>query len=100
MGAAELLRGNREAAISWCMKSLATFNEWLFTYITLAAAYVDLNRMDDARAMVQRIRELNPTLTMKNIEENVAKVNAFGDAVIPVEEGGNARNASVIGCDR
>jgi hypothetical protein len=82
------------------MKSLATFNEWLFTYITLAAAYVDLNRMDDARAMVQRIRELNPTLTMKNIEENVAKVNAFGDAVIPVEEGGNARNASVIGCDR
>jgi hypothetical protein len=83
IGASELQRGNSEAAIAWCLKSLATFNEWLFTCITLVAAYANLDRMDEARAMLARVRELNPHLTMKIIEDNVAREDAYADAVSP-----------------
>ncbi|MEO6013233.1 MAG: winged helix-turn-helix domain-containing protein [Devosia sp.] len=83
IGAAELQRGNNEEAIGWCLKSLATFNDWLFTYITLVAAYVNLDRMDEARSALQRVRELHPTLTMRAIEDDVAQQDGFADAVIP-----------------
>ncbi|HEY0034935.1 MAG TPA: winged helix-turn-helix domain-containing protein [Devosia sp.] len=83
IGAAELMRGNNEAAVDWCFKSLATFNDWLFTYITLVAAYYNLGRMDEARAMLRRVRELSPNLTMKTVEDNVAQYDAYADAVIP-----------------
>jgi pentatricopeptide repeat protein len=83
IGAAELMRGNNEAAVDWCLKSLATFNDWLFTYITLVAAYCNLGRMDDARMMLRRVRELSPNLTMQTVEDNVARYDAYADAVIP-----------------
>ena len=84
MGAAEMMRGNYEAAIEWCRKSLATFNDWQFTYLTLATCYEKLGRMDEATAMVRRIRELNPRLTMEAIEEGVDRCDdAYGVAVIP-----------------
>jgi TolB-like protein len=83
MGGCELLRGNYEAAIEWCLKSLATFNEWLFTYITLATAYAALNRIEEATAIVRRVRELSPGLTIKVIEHGAAREDAFADAVIP-----------------
>lgn len=83
MGGSELIRGNNEAAIAWCLRSLATFNDWLMTYITLVAAYANLDRMDEARAMLRRLRELNPNLTMTNLRDNAARVDAFADAVIP-----------------
>jgi pentatricopeptide repeat protein len=83
MGASEMLRGNYEAAIEWCLKSLATFNDWLFTYITLVACYVHLDRMDEAKAMLRRVRELSPNLTIKVIEDGAAREDAFAHAVIP-----------------
>ena len=83
MGGTELERGNYEAAIEWSMKSLATFNDWIFTYITLASAYAYLDRMDEARAMLQRVRELSPQLTIKLIEDGRAVRDAFADAVVP-----------------
>lgn len=83
MGGSELERGNYEAAIEWSLKSLATFNDWLFTYITLTAAYAFLDRMEEARAMLQRVREISPQLTIKVIEDGRAIDDAFADAVIP-----------------
>ncbi|MBU1336463.1 MAG: winged helix-turn-helix domain-containing protein [Alphaproteobacteria bacterium] len=83
IGSAELLRGNNEAAIEWCLRSLATFNDWMFTHITLVAAYGNLDRMEEAQTALKRVRELNPNLTMKIIEDNVAKIDAYADAVIP-----------------
>ena len=84
MGAAEMMRGNYETAIQWCRKSLATFNDWSFTYITLAACYERLGRLDEARAMVRRLRELNPSLTLAVLEEGVDRCDdAYGLAVIP-----------------
>src|SRR5262249_17787933 len=83
MGGTELERGNYEAAIAWSLKSLATFNDWLFTYITLTAAYAYLDRMDQAQAMLRRVRELSPHLTIKIIEDGRAIQDSFADAVIP-----------------
>lgn len=84
MGSAELLRGNYEAAIEWCLKSLATFNDWLFTYMTLATSYAALDRMDEASAMVRRIRQLNPDLTIASFLEGAAPCyDAYGLVVIP-----------------
>ena len=40
------------------MKSLATFNDWPFTYRTLAAGYAYLGCMDDAAAAIRRLREI------------------------------------------
>lgn len=28
IGAAEMMRGNLETAVQWCLRSLTTFNEW------------------------------------------------------------------------
>jgi adenylate cyclase len=84
LGAAEMLRGNYEAAVEWCLKSLSTFNDWLFTYITLVTCYVRLGRMEQAAAMMRRVRELSPALTIAAIEEGISPCDdAFGLAVIP-----------------
>ena len=83
MGGTELERGNYEAAIEWSLKSLATFNGWLYTYITLAASYAMLDRMEDARAALKRVRELSPHLTIKLIEDGKAVKDAFAESVIP-----------------
>lgn len=84
MGGAEMMRGNYEAAIEWCLKSLATFHDWLFTYITLAVAYAQLDRMDEARAMVRRVRELSPNLTIKVIEDGAdPEEDQYAMAVLP-----------------
>jgi adenylate cyclase len=83
IGGAELVLGHNEAAIEWCLKSLATFNDYLFTYITLVAAYANLDRMEEARAMLRRVRELSPNLTLQIIEDGRAVEDTFADAVIP-----------------
>jgi len=83
MGGTELERGNYKAAIEWSLKSLATFNDWLYTYITLAAAYASLDQMDEARAALKRVRELSPQLTIRVITDGRAVKDAFADAVIP-----------------
>lgn len=84
MGAAEMMRGNYRTAIDWCRKSLATFNDWSFTYITLAASHEKLGEIEQAQAMVRRLRELNPTLTLAVLEEGVDRCDdAYGLAVIP-----------------
>jgi hypothetical protein len=52
--------------------------------MTLATCYDRLGQMDDARAMVRRLRELNPTLTLAALEEGVDRCDdAYGLAVIP-----------------
>jgi TolB-like protein/Flp pilus assembly protein TadD len=83
MGAAEMIRGNYEAAIGWCEKALATFNDWLYSYITLATCYANLGRMDEAAAMVRRIRELSPSLTVQRIVNGADPKDRYAMTVIP-----------------
>lgn len=60
----EVLEGNFEQAVALCQQSLATFNEWPFTYVTLAAAYAYLGRDQEARSTVDRLLELTPGMTI------------------------------------
>ena len=78
-----LVLGNNEAAIEWALKSLATFNDLLFTYIALTAAYTNLGRMDEAAPMLCKVRELSPHLTLQLIADGAAREDAFAWAVIP-----------------
>jgi tetratricopeptide (TPR) repeat protein len=85
MGAAELLRGNYDAAIDWCLKSLAVYSDWIFPHYTLTACYVLLGRLDEARATVRRIRDLNPALTLASFRDGIDPCDdAYGDMVIPM----------------
>ena len=81
LGCSYFCLGNYEAAIEWCLKSLGTFNDLIFSYICLACSYAALDRLEDARTMVVHVRELNPTLSIKLIEDGVQ--DPFAVAVIP-----------------
>lgn len=83
IAASELILGNNEAAIEWALKSLATFNDLLFTYVALTAAYANLDRMDEARTALRKVRELNPDLTIEVIVDGAAREDSFADAVVP-----------------
>lgn len=82
-GAVEMIRGNFEIAVDWCLKSLATFNEWSFTYITLATCYANMGRKDEAAAVINRLRQLNPSLTIDRIVDGVDPQDPYARAVIP-----------------
>jgi len=60
----EVVDDNSERAVALCEQSIATFNEWPFTYMTLAAAYAYLGRAEEARSAVERLLELIPGLTV------------------------------------
>jgi TolB-like protein len=83
MASSELVMGNNEAAIYWALKTLSTFNEYLYVYITLVAAYANLDRMDEARAMLRKVREISPHLTLKLIEDGVGEEDTFSAATLP-----------------
>jgi tetratricopeptide (TPR) repeat protein len=84
IGASHFLLGHYDAAIEWSLKSLATFNDLIFTYITLTCCYAALERMDEARAALRRVRALNPALTIKAIADGAAGgEDAFAFGVIP-----------------
>ncbi len=78
-----MVRGNSEAAIGWARKSLATFNDSFLTYIVLTAAYANLDRMDEARESLRRVRELNPHLTIKVILDGVRHRDIFVETTVP-----------------
>jgi TolB-like protein/tetratricopeptide (TPR) repeat protein len=63
----EFMRGKDEAAIEWAQRSLATFNDWLFTYEVLAAANARLGRLQEAAAAVDRYRALAPRATIEQL---------------------------------
>lgn len=82
MGSMELMRGNPEAAVELGRRVLSTFNDWLFTYILLTAAYAALDRMDEAHAMLGKLLELNPRLSVRLLEGNLASDHAFADVAM------------------
>jgi len=67
IGMAELLKGNFESAINWCLRSLATFNEWPMTYWALVPSYAHLDRMDEARAALGKLLAIVPGTTVASI---------------------------------
>lgn len=84
IGTSYFVLGKYEAAVEWCLKSLSTFNDLIYTYIGLACAYAALDRMGEAQQALRRARELSPQLTIKLIEDGAAgKEDPFAFAIIP-----------------
>jgi TolB-like protein len=83
MASSKLVAGDNEQAIHWALKTLSTFNEYLYVYITLCVAYANLDRMEESRAMLRKVRELSPHLTLKLIEDGAAREDSFVRATVP-----------------
>ena len=80
----EVLRGNYEAGVEWCLKSLATFNDWPQTYRVLAAGYAHLGRLDEAEAAIRRLREIAPHSTIEQlISGSGLKHDTITPALVP-----------------
>jgi DNA-binding winged helix-turn-helix (wHTH) protein/Flp pilus assembly protein TadD len=66
-GWANMLMGRAEDAVPWLLKSIAITAASGRTHMLLAAAYQQLGKTDEARAMMEKGRELRPGSTVHNV---------------------------------
>jgi DNA-binding winged helix-turn-helix (wHTH) protein/Flp pilus assembly protein TadD len=66
-GWANMLMGRAEDAVPWLLKSIAITAASGRTHMLLAAAYQQLGKTDDARAAMEKGRELRPGSTVGNV---------------------------------
>jgi DNA-binding winged helix-turn-helix (wHTH) protein/Flp pilus assembly protein TadD len=66
-GWANMLMGRAEDAVPWLQKSIAITAASGRTHMLLAAAYQQLGKTDEARAAMQKGRELRPGSTVQNV---------------------------------
>ena len=63
---AHALMGQRENAVEWCQKSIATNPGLPFSYVLLAAANAWLGHNAEAKAAVAALQKLNPGFTVQD----------------------------------
>jgi DNA-binding winged helix-turn-helix (wHTH) protein/tetratricopeptide (TPR) repeat protein len=66
-GWANMLMGRAEDAVPWLLKSIAITAASGRTHMLLAAAYQQLGKADEARAAMEKGRELRPGSTVHNV---------------------------------
>jgi len=66
-GWANMLMGRAEDAVPWLLKSIAITSASGRTHMLLAAAYQQLGKTDEARAAMEKGRELRPGSTVLNV---------------------------------
>ena len=66
-GWANMLMGRAEDAVPWLLKSIAITSASGRTHMLLAAAYQQLGKTDEARAAMEKGRELRPGSTYHNV---------------------------------
>jgi DNA-binding winged helix-turn-helix (wHTH) protein/Flp pilus assembly protein TadD len=66
-GWANMLMGRAEDAVPWLLKSIAITSASGRTHMLLAAAYQQLGKTDEARAAMEKGRQLRPGSTMGNV---------------------------------
>ena len=66
-GWANMLMGRAEDAVPWLLKSIAITAASGRTHMLLAAAYQQLGKTDEARAAMEKGRELRPGSTVQNV---------------------------------
>ena len=66
-GWANLLTGRAEDAVPWLLKSIAITSASGRTHMLLAAAYQQLGKSDEAKAAMEKGRELRPGSTVGNV---------------------------------
>lgn len=84
---AHLLCGRPAEAVDLAVKSARMYSDWEVTYLTLAAALVQLDRVEEARVAVTKILELSPNITVSSLRKNwpirdKEKLNMILDALI------------------
>jgi DNA-binding winged helix-turn-helix (wHTH) protein/Flp pilus assembly protein TadD len=66
-GWANMLMGRAEDAVPWLLKSIAITSASGRTHMLLAAAYQQLGKTDEARAAMEKGREIRPGSTVHNV---------------------------------
>lgn len=66
-GWANMLMGRAEDAVPWLLKSIAITSASGRTHMLLAAAYQQLGKTDEAKAAMEKGRELRPGSTVRNV---------------------------------
>jgi len=66
-GWANMLMGRAEDAVPWLLKSIAITAASGRTHMLLAAAYQQLGKTDEARAAMEKGREIRPGSTVQNV---------------------------------
>jgi tetratricopeptide (TPR) repeat protein len=56
-----------EEAVVWAERSIQLNPSWYLPYLTLAASYVRLDRIEEARATVQKLSRLNPDFSLAGV---------------------------------
>ena len=69
---AHLNAGRFEEAIAWATRSLNTQVPWDMTYITLIVAYAMLDRLNEARAVLDRLQRHRPGVTIADLIERLS----------------------------
>jgi DNA-binding winged helix-turn-helix (wHTH) protein/tetratricopeptide (TPR) repeat protein/TolB-like protein len=67
-GWANMLMGRAEDAVPWLLKSIAITAASGRTHMLLAAAYQQMGRTDEARAAMEKGREIRPGSTVGNVQ--------------------------------
>lgn len=79
---ARLFQGELEDSISWSLRALAQNGDWLGAYWMLVAAYVGLGRIDQASAVVGRLRKKAPSMRMSDIKRLGRRYSTRFQAVV------------------
>ena len=65
---ADLFRREFEESVSWSLRSIAQNGDWLGAYWMLGAAYVELDRLEEAQETVARLLARAPHMRMADLE--------------------------------
>ena len=68
-GMALHLVGRKQEALEWFQKAKTLNSKHVSVNVRLVAVYVDLDRMDDARAALDEVLRLNPRLTVSKFQQ-------------------------------
>jgi TolB-like protein/Tfp pilus assembly protein PilF len=68
MALAHSAAGRDEEAVDWAQRSLQHRPDWLFSYLTLAASYAHLDRIEEARAALAEALRLQPGFSLSGLQ--------------------------------
>ena len=70
-GFAHLFGGRPDQALDLAKRSVALYPDWDTTYWVLIPAYVQLDRLAEARAALAKLRSLSPGLTVSGARQRL-----------------------------
>ena len=76
MAVAHFATERYEDAVDWAKRSLKQRNDWIDAWLTLAASYAHLGRMDEARAAVEELLQNHPEFSLSTAKLLVAAAGA------------------------